>query len=876
LQPERWAEVKRIFHAALDLSDEERTPFVQRECAQDIAIRAEVESLLASHRAAGEAMESPPELWRSTVESHGDVWLSRRVGPYQPVARIGEGGMGAVYRAVRVDDHFVKHLAIKVLRDERVEPHQLRRFKNERQILATLEHPNIARLLDAGTTDDGHPYFVMEYVDGMRIDEYCDAHRLNSAQRVKLFRQVCGAVQFAHQRLVVHRDLKPANILVGKDGIPKLLDFGIAKLLDPELFFQTAELTATAARPMTPDYASPEQARGEAVTTASDVYSLGVILYRLLTGHPPYQVAKLPLAKMVEVICERQPEKPSLVISTTGTTTTHDGRSVTLTPESVSLPREGQPALLRRRLSGDLDNIVLKALHKDPTRRYGSAEQLGDDLGRYLDGLPVLARADTLWYRTGKYVRRNSVPVTAAALVFLSLAAGVWATARQARLARAAQTRAERRFADVQQFAHDMIFNVHDAIQYLPGATSARKLLVQDALGYLDNLARESSGDLSLQRELAAAYEKVGDVQGSDIRSNLGDTPAALASYRKALDIMRGVVKANPRDAQNRRQLASAYRKYAGVQLKVGNYSEALQASRTGLEISKELAQAASPGDRVAQSDLAVAYNNLSDTEVENNDLEGALESARQSLSIFETLMEKDPGNRTYRRSIALEHKKMGGIYEYTGRLDRALLEDQKALPLNEALAAENPSDMLAQRDLAISYSSIGDVLLEKGKTASALKLYRQAANIDDSIAAQDPQDAWAMNYQIYDHTRIGDSLMAQGEIAASRGAYRQAFDIAERSARLDPVNVHVQAELAASSAKLGRAYFVAGSSGHRSAARRRTELVTALSFYQKSLAIWEKLRSQGGVPVDYSRDAQSVSEALTKCQQALKGIGAW
>lgn len=874
LSSERWAEVKRIFHAAIDLGAEDRSALLERECAADASVKQEVESLLASHQEADDVMENPAELWRAVDGPIPDPWLDRMIGPYQPVAKIGTGGMGAVYRAIRVDDHFVKQLAIKVLRDGRLEPSQLRRFKNERQILASLDHPNIARLLDAGTTSDGHPYFVMEFVDGTRIDEYCDAHRLNIVQRVKLFRQVCAAIQFAHQRLVVHRDLKPANILISEEGSPKLLDFGIAKLLDPELFFQTVDLTATAVQPMTPDYASPEQARGEAVTTASDVYSLGVILYHLLTGHPPYQVAKLPPGRMVQAICEQEPEKPSLVISRTENSTTHNGSSETLTPAGVSSPREGQPALLRRKLAGDLDNIILKALHKDPARRYGSAEQLANDLTRYLDGLPVQARPDTLWYRAGKYMRRNSVPVTAAALVFACMAVSVLVTARQARIARAAQTRAEKHFQDLQRITHDMIFDVHDAIQYLPGATSARKALVQDALFYLDNLAKESSGDLALQRELAAAYEKVGDVQGLNVRSNLGETAAALESYNKALGIMQSVVQADAANAQNRRALGRAYSKYAAIQLVIGNFKEGLEAARKNLEMTTELARESSPADQPAQTDLALAYNMMSDAQVYNNNLDAALESARKSLAIFETLLVADPTIRSYRRNVALEHKKIGGIYEYTGKLDAALAEDQAAIPFNEALAAEDHTDMLARRDLSISYSSIGDVLLKTGKTVAALKLYQQAAAIDDAIAAQDPRDAWALKYQIYDGIRVGDALAASGHLPAARAAYQRTVEFSERWASLDVMNVRAQADLASAYAKMAGARFAASARGV-SPRQKRADLLAAQSLYQKSLAIWDQLRAKGAIGPEHAKYPKSVADNLANCQRALKGVGA-
>jgi serine/threonine protein kinase len=619
VEAERWAIVKRVFEEVLPLQGEEQSQSLDKACAGHPWLRPEVESLLSAYRHAGDTMEHPAIPPESSTADYPtwDPWLGRKIGRYQPIAKIGEGGMGAVYRAVRVDDHYLKQLAIKVLAQGRVAENDFRRFRNERQILASLEHANIARLLDGGATEDGHPYFVMEYVEGERIDEYCDSHRLTIVQRLKLFREVCDAVQYAHQKLVVHRDLKPANILVTADGTPKLLDFGIAKLLDPELFFQTVNLTATLARPMTPEYASPEQIRGEAVTTASDVYSLGVILYRILTGHPPYNTDSQTPADIARAICEQEPERPSVVIGRSVTIMANDGQPIALTPELVSTLREGHPALLRKRLTGDLDNIILKALHKDASRRYGSAEQLGDDLGRYLDGLPVHARPDTLFYRVGKYVRRHRIPVVAAALVLLSLLGGMAATLRQARIARAAQARAEQRFNDVRKIAHDLIFDVHDSIQYLPGATPARKLIVQYAMSYLDKLAQESSGDPSLQQELAIAYQKVGDVQGLDVRSNLGDTAGALKSYQKSLDILEGLVKANPQDQRARSDLAESYNRLAAVQLEMGQTAEAFKVSRKNLEIANDIANTADSSDRKAQLSLALAYDGLSNVQAE-------------------------------------------------------------------------------------------------------------------------------------------------------------------------------------------------------------------------------------------------------------------
>lgn len=354
--------------------------------------------------------------------------VGRHIGPYKVLREIGHGGMGVVYLAARDDREYKKRAAIKLVKRGMDTNSILRRFRNERQILADLDHPNIAKLLDGGTTEDGLSYFVMDYVEGLPIDLYCDTHKLPTAERLKLFRMVCSAVEYAHQQGAVHRDLKPSNVLVTAEGVPKLLDFGIAKLLNPELSSQTMEPTATL-RPMTPEYASPEQARGQAITPASDIYSLGVLLYELLTGHRPYRIKNHTPQEIERVICEEEPEKPSTMISRIEEIIKPDGTNrVTITPESVSKTRDGQPSTLRRRLAGDIDNIVMTALRKEPERRYASVEQFSADIRRHLEGLPVTARKDTLWYCTAKFIKRNRAGALAvlAGMILALVAVGLY------------------------------------------------------------------------------------------------------------------------------------------------------------------------------------------------------------------------------------------------------------------------------------------------------------------------------------------------------------------------------------------------------------------------------------------------------------------
>lgn len=436
MTPERWQQINELLDDVLERRPGERTLVLARACAGDPLLRREVESLLAAADQVGGFMESLPvqagELFGGREASTGQM-----IGQYRVLRELGRGGMGVVYLAARADEQFVKLVAIKVVSAGANREETLQRFRQERQILANLEHPNICRLLDGGTTEQGSPYVVMEYIAGTPISEYCDVNKLSITERLKLFVTAASAIQFAHQNLIIHRDLKPGNILVTDDGTVKLLDFGIAKLLNSDFSSGAFRLADIRLHPMTPAYASPEQVRGDTITTASDVYSLGVVLYELLTGHRPYKLTGRAPSEIQRAICDTEPERPSTVINQTGDDTAADGASrPKRTPEIVSETREGKPEKLRARLRGDLDSITLKALRKEPQQRYVSVEQLAADIGRHLEARPVLARNPTVPYRVGRFARRHRVGVTLAALFVLMLVGGVITTTWQARIAR--------------------------------------------------------------------------------------------------------------------------------------------------------------------------------------------------------------------------------------------------------------------------------------------------------------------------------------------------------------------------------------------------------------------------------------------------------
>jgi serine/threonine protein kinase len=399
MKPERWQEVEKIFQSALERAPGLRTAFLDEACAGDEFLRQEVESLIAADQEAGEFIEASA-IEAATGQLRRDQsgsMIGQLVGSYRIIRELGRGGMGKVLLACQDEGPNDYRVAIKLIKRGMDSDHITLRFNHERQILATLDHPNIARLLDGGTTDDGAPYFVMEYIEGKRLIDYCDALRLNTTERLKLLQSICSAVQYAHQNNIVHRDIKPSNILVTSNGIAKLLDFGIAKLLRPDPTMETIALTPPGMRLMTLDYASPEQVKGETITPSSDIYSLGVVLYEVLTGHRPYRVKSDRLEETIRAICEQQPEKPSLAVTRVEEVITTDSRGrVAITPESVCSTREDDPDKLRRRLEGDLDNIVIKALHKEAHARYDSVEHLSGEIRRHLEGSPVIPRKDSL------------------------------------------------------------------------------------------------------------------------------------------------------------------------------------------------------------------------------------------------------------------------------------------------------------------------------------------------------------------------------------------------------------------------------------------------------------------------------------------------
>jgi eukaryotic-like serine/threonine-protein kinase len=767
----RWARVKDIVAAALDRSAGDRPSWLAAACAGDESLREEVESLLAAHDQAGDFLETPgiaedgaaQAVARAAVD--GQVAAIRHIGPYRVVREIGEGGMGVVYLAERADAAFEKQVAIKVVRGALRSASLLQRFREERRILATLEHPSIARLLDAGTTEEGLPYVVMELVDGAPVDEYCETNRLSLAQCLRLFQKVCGAVQYAHQHLVIHRDLKASNILVTTDGTPKLLDFGIARLLEPGL--AADERTRTNLRALTLEVASPEQVRGEPMTVTSDVYSLGVLLYRLLTGHGPYGPSRRTDGDLVRTICEEDPPRPSAMA----------------------------PPARRGELRGELDWIVLKALRKEPDRRYASAEQLSDDIQRHLGGRPVLAAPDSWGYRARKFAVRNRTAVAAGGLLALSLLAGVTATLWQARRAEANQARAERRFQQVRALANAFVFEFHDAIADLPGSTPARALVARRATEYLDSLAGEASGDPGLQRELAAAYSRLAAVQGGAIGASLGDTQGALGSYGKALAIREALVAGPSALAGDVVALSELEADLGAWHAKVGNLEVAESA------YARALAQMKRAREKDPQMDLRVrmadVYRRQAWVQGRQNRPAEAMASLQEAVALGEAHGRDHPQDARARAGLAGAYGQLSLALERAGDGRRSLEFSRRGTEALEGLVAAEPHNTRYTRELIPALVDQGRLLREQGTLPDSIRVQSQALSLAETQLARDPRDAYAQVSLALTRHSLGFTLVMADQVDAGLAQVRAAARELERAVAADPGNGFAESKLA-------------------------------------------------------------------------------
>jgi non-specific serine/threonine protein kinase/serine/threonine-protein kinase len=734
-----------------------------------------VESLLAANSGAGDFLVEPAVAWRDEPASPAGrdlLGAGAKLGPYTVIQKIDEGGMAVVYQAVRDDGEFRKLVAVKVLKPGMDTHFVLERFQNEKQILAHFDHPNIAKLLDSGSTPGGRPYFVLEFIAGQPIDTYCAENNLSIEDRLKLFQRICSAVEYAHQNLIVHRDLKPRNILVTASGDPRLLDFGIAKILSDD-----RELTRTGVRPMTPEYASPEQIRGEPVTTATDIYGLGVVLYELLTGCRPFRSPTGSMHELARMITEGAPRRPST-------------------------QAEADAHHWARRLRGDLDNIVLKAMHADPQRRYRSVGELAADIDRYFAGAPVLAAGDEWAYRAGKFVRRHRGGVIAGSLAFLSLAAGLAVATHEATVARRERAVSERHAAQVRRLANSLIFDLHDAIVNLPGATPVRAKLMGRATEALDSLRSGAGGNVAIQHELAAAYERLAGVQGGPQEFNLGELANSLKNYQNALALLEQVRKSSPGDLNAARSMAGIEWMISTIFERQGDVKGAASMAQKALDLREILARA-EPRKEQAKRDLAMAYYLRGNTAVTAGDLVTARAVRQKALALWESIAADEPGDPKAGYQIALAAKTLAAVEQVFHDYGSAARHLERAHAIDRERVRVDPRDASARLDVSFDLSELAGLALQTGDPAQAAKYYVEARKIREDLLAHDAGNERLQNRVAYIRSREGRVHLQLGHLKAARAAFVRALDIRQKIAS-DRTNISAQLDLAESQGDLG------------------------------------------------------------------------
>jgi eukaryotic-like serine/threonine-protein kinase len=850
MTPEQWQHIQDLFEQALNLGPVEREAFLQGlspELSQAVRSLVEADQLGSQPIAQAIAGVAAPSASEST-------WIGRRLGTYRIAREIGRGGMGVVFEAVRDDDQFRKRVAIKIAVRASLSPVLREAFRRERQILAELDHPNISKLIDGGETEEGLPYFVMEYVEGVPINAYCSEKKLSIRDRLHLFLEVCDAVDYAHQHLVVHRDIKPGNVLVTADGVPKLLDFGVAKLLDQQAA-EAGGSTQTAFVPVTPDYCSPEQLRSLRITTRTDVYLLGLVLYELLTGFKASAADTSSPTALEHSICEAEPTRASTVAA------------------------HADPSLAKA-LAGDLDTIIEKAIRKEPEARFASAGELASEIRLHLEGKPIRSRAASFGYRTSRFVRRNRVAVAGSAVLALALIAGVAGTLFQAR-------RAARRFEQVRGIAHTLIFDVHDSIKNVAGTVKAQELVVTTGLQYLDRLSEEVSGDSRLLLEIAEGYIRIGNIQGSDLVPSLSDRVAAKKSATKANRILKDLIRLEPGSEPVAVALADCQTTLAELQARSGESKEAMQGLKETEALIEPIARKPASGLDVRRRLGLVRLSMARDFGFEQEGparAEALLEAVR--------LMEAHPDAATHpevRGEIAVGSSVAGGVYTRLGNIERAAPLLEKSVALHRLIVQDNPQNHVSHRGLMLAHAKVAALWAQPGPSQDRAKaaphfdgmlreaewLYqsdpnRKASRVDlamasirsseafpskdpgalqrlergirmlEEVAQLDPKDMAIRRNTVDARIRVGMHHRERAEwgpgIAALHRAASEIDEILKREpGRADAQNLWMRAHM-----ELGRLYAVRGDKGNLDSVVQRLDGAVLASDLRPRVDKWK------------------------------------
>ncbi|MEZ5428350.1 MAG: serine/threonine-protein kinase [Pyrinomonadaceae bacterium] len=753
MESAKWENIKETFAAAVELTDSERARFLENSGEE---IRREVEKLLSAHEKAVGFIDEPLfSLNDSPENGFEEDFTGREIDDYVILEKIGEGGMGAVFLAEHRAQEFSQKVALKLIKRGMDTGAVLKRFLMERQILATLEHPNIARLLDGGATKDGLPYFVMEYVEGESIKKFCENHVLDTRERLALFQKVCGAVSYAHQKLVIHRDLKPSNIIVTDAGEPKLLDFGIAKLLIADWNASTTEATATNFRLMTPEYASPEQLRGQMTTTATDVYSLGVVLYELLTGARPFNFkSKNPVTVSEEVLTKEPLPPSSALISTFDKETIQNKGQRTKNEQQNPKSKIQNP----KSLKGDLDNIILKAIRREPERRYQSVGEFCDDINRYLNNLPVKATADSRFYRVGKFYNRHRAGVLSGIAISLLLIASTVFSGWQFFLAKREKAKSEKRFSELRQVAKSLLNDTNAALEKMPRSIELRRSILEKSVAVLDSLSKDETSDADFLNELADAYDKLGYIQNWSFR----ETENALENYQKSLDLREKSLSTTSDKIAVRKKMVQTLGGFYEVYSLLGNSEKVLEfgekARNNYLEIFKlEPENAENLWLISAEMEKNADYLQEAGRKTESS------KEYRQSMNFVERAIEvrqNDLNSSEEKTQLVFYWMQKGNLLEKTGRDDEALKIYERAADFAEEIYRADPTQKFAFNHTGRTHRLMGDIYKRRGDFRKALEMYQFSLNLIEKNINNPHLDARNLNYaESINRLRIGAML---------------------------------------------------------------------------------------------------------------------
>lgn len=831
-------EILDLCEQALDRSAHDREAFLSQACGSDAGLRRAVDSMLLAISDSAEFLEASEAAGSSAPQ------VGQRIGVYELLREIGSGGMGQVFLAKRLDDQFEQQVAIKLVHGNLLARELIERFNAERQILAALNHPYIAGLIDGGTTDSGIPYLVMEFVDGQPIDQYCDEHALSLEARIKLLQKIALAVQAAHQNLVVHRDLKPGNVLVTQDGIPKLLDFGIAKLIVTDAS-QHSHTTVFGRQPLTPDYASPEQLLENRVTTVSDVYSLGVLAFELLVGERPYTLAGGSHTELAKAFGKLN--VPSAIERLDAI---KDSQRV----KAIAAARGLSVERLRRRLAGDLDVVLTKAIHRDESRRYESVAMFAEDLGRFIEGQPVAARPDSTAYRIQHFVRRNRLAVGASVAVLAALVVGLTTTTWAYLQAEKSRVLASQRFDDVRGLATAMMFDVFEEVEQVPGTKSALQKLAQTTQAYLERLANDESAELDVRLDAARGFARLARLLSDPALADPEQRVRAQAARVSATDLLSQLKAANPDSIQVWRTVARFRRDNAVEELESNNDPAAARAEVEQSLTASSNALQLDPDDVESHSLRLSAEVRLADTYKWETEYSRARDLADAAIERANRLAESYDGDEGIMLAVADTWRFSGELSWFLDEFEVGVDHYQSAIDIYEEIAASYPTQsnpvLIETSDTIWSQANS---LFDLGRLDEAIERYRRAEALTAVRVARDPDDRDAeRTLNILKGSRAA-ALSRQDRGAEGTALILEVTNWFEQQAARDPQSPSAQRSLAVS--------YHMTADVHRDAG----DQPSACRWYRQTLNQWQKIDETLGIAEFDATQPEYLNEILSE-----------